>query len=212
VHDWAYLWAWEERRAELVQEAEHRRLVRELHEARKVRVKERSGDGYAELRDGGIEVRWGLLEDEPRIVELLELNGMPRWIAIEARYIVAEKDGEILAAMRCRTERKRLLLGLQVTDPWAEERPLAVALYVGAGELALEMGVTEVVARPFPHVGDYPRETGYRRRGLREWQLEATRYGEIREEVTLGRWQRLLGLLGATAVPFVGLLRKQGGG
>jgi hypothetical protein len=209
VHDWAYLWAWEERRAELVQEAEHRRLVRELPEAHKARAKERSGDGYAELRGGGIEIRWGLLEDEPRIVELLELNGMPRWIAVEERYIVAEKDGEVLAAMRYRTEPKRLLLGPQVTDPWAEERPLAVALYAGAGELAREVGVTEVIARPFPHVGDYTREAGYRRRGLREWRLGATRYCEIREEVTVGSWQRLLGLLGATAVPFVGLLRKQ---
>jgi hypothetical protein len=46
VHDWANLWAWEERRAELVREVERRRLVRELREARGSRVEERSGDGY----------------------------------------------------------------------------------------------------------------------------------------------------------------------
>jgi hypothetical protein len=190
-----------------VREAEHRRLVRELREARKARAEERLDEGYVELSDGAVEVRWGLLEDEPKIADLLELNGMPRWIAFEERYIVAEKDGEILAALRYQTEPKRLLLGLLVTDPWAEERLLAVALYAGAGELAQEMGVGEVLVRHFPH-GDYPREAGYRRRGRREWWLDATQYGEIYEESGVGRWQRLFRLLGITAVPFVGLLRE----
>jgi hypothetical protein len=207
VHDWATFGPWERRREELMREAERGRLVRGLREARKARAKERSGDGHAELRDNGIEVRWGLLEDEPKIADLLELNGMPRWIAFEERYIVAEADGKILAVMRYRTESKRLLLGLLVTDPWAEERPLAIALYVGAGKLAREMGATEVLARPFPH-RDYPREAGYRRWGRREWRLDATRYGEIREELTAGRWKGLFELLGVTAVPFVGLLRE----
>ena len=100
------------------------------------------------------------------------------------------------------------MLGLLVSDPWAEERPLAVALYAGAGELAREMGVAEVIARTFPYLGDYPREAGYRRRGRREWRLDAMRYGETRDEPATGRWKRLFGLLGATAVPFVGLLRE----
>lgn len=207
MHDWAISWAWEDRRAELVREADHRRLVRELREARRLRVEGPSGGCYTELRDGRIEVRWGLLEDEPKIADLLELNGMPRWIAFEERYIVAERDGEIRAAMRYRMEPKRLLLGLLFTDPWTEERPLAVALYAGAGELAREMAVGAVISRPFPCVGDYPREAGYRQRGLREWRLDATRYGEVREEPTVSRWQRLFG---ATAVPFIGLLRNQG--
>ncbi len=208
MHDWAGFWAWEERREELVREVERRRLVRGLREAREARAEERSGGGYAELRGGGIEVRWGFLEDEPKIAKLLELNGMPHWIAFEERYIVAEKDGEILAAVRYRTESKRLFLGLLVSDPGAEERPFAVALYAGAGELAREMGVGEVIARPFPSVIDYPREAGYRRRGRREWRLDAARYGEIREEPAAGRWKRLFELSGATAVPFVGLLRE----
>jgi hypothetical protein len=206
VHDWAAYRAWKERHEELVREAENRWLVRELREARD---EERSGDGHTGLGDGGIEVRLGLLEDEAEIADLLELNGMPRWVAFEGRYIVAEKDGEILAVLRYRTESKRLLLGLLVSNPWVEERPLAVALYAGAGELAREMGVTEVLARSCTH-GDYPHEAGYRRRGLREWRLDVVRRGEIREEPAVGMWQRLFGLLGATTAPFVGLVRKQG--
>lgn len=202
MHDWADFGVWEERRKELLREAESRRLARGLREAR---VERRSGEASVGLPEG-IEVRWGLLEDEPRVAEILELNGMPRWIAFEERYIVAEKDGEILAAMRYRTEKKRLLLGLLVSDPWTEEYPLAVALYAGAGELGREMGVGEIVARSFPYK-DYPREAGYRRLGRREWRLDPTRYGETRERAVAGRWKRLFGLLGVTAVPFVGLLR-----
>ena len=202
MRDWTGYGVWEERHKELIREAEHRRLVRGLREVRKEAP---SGEDYLRLPEG-IEVRWGLLEDEPGIAKLLELNGMPRWIAFEERHIVAEKEGEILAALRYRTEPKRLLLGSLVSDPWAEERPLAVALYAGAGELGREMGVGEIVARSFPYK-DYPREAGYRRRGRREWRLDPTRYGETREQPVAGRWKRLFGLLGVTAVPFVGLLR-----
>src|SRR5215210_4642889 len=133
-----------------MREAEGRRLARGLREAR---MEKRSGGASVGLPEG-IEVRWGLLEDESRVADILELNGMPRWIAFEERYIVAEKDGEILATMRYRTEKERLLLGLLVSDPWAEEQPLAVALYARAGELAREIGVGEVIARPFPQVDD----------------------------------------------------------
>jgi hypothetical protein len=200
VRDWTDFGVWDERHKELLREAEDRRLARRLREAR---AEEMRGEDYAELLEG-IEVRWGLLEDEPRIAEILELNGMPRWIAFEERYIVAEKGGEILAALRYRTERKRLLLGLLVSDPWAEEHPLAVALYAGAGELAQEMGVGEVFARPFPYIGDYPREAGYRRRGRREWRLDATLALEDREEIPAGGWRRALALLGVLGVPFFG--------
>jgi hypothetical protein len=203
VDAWARFGIWEERHKELLQEAERRRLARGLREARKAVEEERSGEAPVELPKR-IEVRWGLLEDEPRIADILELNGMPRWIAFEERYIVAERDGKILAALRYRTEAKRLLLGLLVSDPWAEERPLAVALYARTGELAREIGVGEIVARPFPYAGDYPREAGYRRWGRREWRLDATLTPEDREEIPAAGWRRALALLGVLAVPFFG--------
>ena len=61
----------------------------------------------------GIEVRWGLREDEAYVAELLELNGKPRPLAFEERFIVAvaEPEGELLAALSYRTASKRLLLG-----------------------------------------------------------------------------------------------------
>jgi hypothetical protein len=203
VHDWAGFGAWEGRREELLREAERERLVRGLREAREGRVASGSHERCVEAPEG-IEVRWGLLEDEAKIADLLELNGMPRWVAFEERYVVAEKDGEILAALRYRTEPKRLLLGLLICDPWAEEHPLAVALYDGAGELAQEMGVGEVLARLFPHA-DYPREAGYRRQD-REWRLEVAGRGETREEPAAGRWRRLFGV---PAVPFFGAFSRR---
>ena len=126
-------------------------------------------------RQEKIEVRWGLYEDEVRIGELLELNGQPRGAASEERFIVAERDRHLAAAMQYSTESKRLLLGLLFSDPWVEERPLAVALYAGAGELAREMGAREVHARWVPHPGDYPYEAGYRRRFLGGWHLNTRR-------------------------------------
>jgi hypothetical protein len=200
VHNWADFGVWEERRKELMREAEGRRLARGLREAR---AEKRSGEAPVEVPEG-IEVRWGLLEDEPKVADILELNGMPRWIAFEERYIVAEKDGRMLAAIRYRTKKKRLLLGLLVSDPWIEERPLAVALYAGAGELAREMGVGEIVARPFPYAGDYPREAGYRRRGRREWRLDTAGSLESQRELPASGWRRAFALLGVLAVPFFG--------
>ena len=201
MHGWAEFGAWEGRHEELLREAEHERLARE---ARVNGSREESGVEVPEE----IEVRWGLLEDEAKIADLLELNGMPRWVAFEERYVVAERDGEILAALRYRTEKGRLSLGLLISDPWVEERPLALALYAGARELAREMDVGEILACPFPHA-DYPGEAGYRRRGRRSWRLDVSRSGEGGQEAGGGRWRRLLALFGAPAVPFVGLVRKQ---
>ena len=115
----------------MLREAERERLARGLREAHKAQAAGRRGEDRGE-----------------------DLNGMPRWLAFEERYVVAERSGKILAALRYRTESKRLLLGLLVGDPWAEERPLAVALYAGAGRLAREMGVGEILARPFPRATD----------------------------------------------------------
>ncbi len=187
------------RREELLREAAERRLARATRE------------GPEDLGGENLAVRWGLAEDEPAVAGLLELNGMPRWVAYEERFVVVETDGKVLGALRYRTESKRLLLGLLVADPWAGEGRLARALYVGAGELARELGVGVVIARTFPHFADYPRGAGYRRRGRRgEWRLDVARSVEDRAEPATGRWRRLLALFGLPAVPFVGLLRKQG--
>jgi hypothetical protein len=125
----------------------------------------------------GVTVRWGFAEDERAIADLLELNGMPRWISFEDRFMVAEKDGKLLGAVRYRTESKRLILGLLVVDPWAGEERLARALYRGAGVLACELGVREVVASASR--AGYSARAGYRRRG-RGWHLDVRRLPKVR--------------------------------
>ena len=105
----------------------------------------------------------GSCRGRARIVELLDLNGMPRRAASEEQYVVAEEDGQLLAAVAYRTESKRLHLGAVVADPWAGERELAVALYAGARGLAHEMGVLEILSGRKGNMA-YLREAGYRRR------------------------------------------------
>jgi hypothetical protein len=170
VNTWADAWfrfrGWRERRRALLREEQERALAREA-------ARVRTAFAAAEERPGTtVEVRWGLPADEPAVAELLELNGMPRWVAFEERFIVAEDDGKVLGALRYRTESKRLLLGLLVVDPWAGEERLARALYAGAGDLARELGVLEVVASAAR--AGYAGEAGYRRRG-RDWRLDAAR-------------------------------------
>jgi hypothetical protein len=138
----------------------------------------------------GLNVRWGLCEDAEAIAELMELNGMCRPLAFEEQFMVAERGGKVMGALRYRTEPKLLMLGLLISDPWAEERPLAVALYPGAGELAREMGVREVRAHSVLHAGDYPYEAGYRWRYPGGWYLDATRPLCRREGLPAGRWRR----------------------
>lgn len=149
---------------------------------------------------GEVEVRWGLVEDEAGLSELLQLNGMPCSLAFEERFIVAEVDGRLLAALQYRTYSKRLLLGRLVVDPWAEEPALAVALYAGAGELARDIGVADVLARPV-YRANYPYEAGYRRRG-RGWRLNTARPLESSGELPANGWRRVVALLGVLAVPF----------
>jgi predicted GNAT family acetyltransferase len=159
------------RQAELLREAERRRIARAL-------TRFRGGDvaRLGSVGTEGIGVRWGLAGDEPAVAELLELNGMPRWISFEERFVVAEEGGRVLGALRYRTESKRLILGLLVVDPWAGEERLARALYRGAGELAREMGVSEVLASASP--ARYPGMVGYHRRG-RSWRLDVTRLPSV---------------------------------
>ena len=149
---------------------------------------------------GEIEVRWGLAEDEDLIAELLDLNGMSRWIALEERFIVAEEKGEVLAALSYRLAPKRLLLGFLIADPRVEERLLATTLYAGVVTLAREAGIGEVRARANPY-DNYPCEVEYRRwRGA--WRSDTVLPFEVRGELPMGGWRRIFALLGVVAVPF----------
>ena len=177
-----------ERRRDLLREAGERRLARLARE----------GDGGSGA-DREIAVRWGREADDEEVAGLLQLNGMPRWIAFEERFVVAERDGKIVAALRYRMEPKRLVLGLLVADPWAGERDLATALYAGAGELAREIGARDVLAQA--GAPDYLAEAGYRWHG-RGWHLDATRPVVRREQLPAGGWRRVVAMLGVVAVPF----------
>ena len=159
------------RQEELLREAEERRIARALR-----RFRRGKGDEGGPVEGGGVEVRWGLAGDEEAVADLLELNGMPRWISFEERFLVAQRDGKVLGAVRYRTESKRLILGLLVVDPWAGEEWLASALYRGAGELAREIGAHEVVASASQ--ARYPGRAGYRRRG-RGWRLDVRRLSGV---------------------------------
>ena len=192
---WSEYKAWRERRRELLGEEQERALAREARRVREVFA-------AAEASGPGVGVRWGLAEDGARVAGLLELNGMPRWVAFEERFIVAEgARGRLLAAMRDRTESKRLILGLPVVDPWAGERRMMGALYEGAARLAREIGVTEVVARPTGPAKDVQagslREAGWRR----DFLSDAVRTHAV-SELPRGGWRRLAALLGVAAVPF----------
>ena len=186
------------RQEELLREAEERRIARAL---RRLRRSEREGKHGVQEELEGVEVRWGLAEDEPAVADLLELNGMPRWISFEERFVVAQEDGKVVGAVRYRTESKRLLLGLLVVDPWAGEERLARVLYAGAADLARELGAEEVVASA-ARTG-YPGSAGYRRRG-RDWRIDVVPTLDACGEVAKGGWRRVLSLFGELPVPFHG--------
>jgi hypothetical protein len=184
---------WQE---ELLREAEERRIARALRKARRS-VKEDRRSATRELE--GLKVGWGLAEKEPAVAELLELNGIPRWVAFEERFIAAQKDGKVLGAVRYRMESKRLLLGLLVVDPWAGEERLAVALYRDSRELAREIGAGEVITS-VSRAG-YPGLAGYQRWG-RGWRLDTTR-----NSGAAGR-HRPSGMFGALAMPLYRTFRR----
>lgn len=85
-----------ERREGLLREAEERRLVGALRRARRA-AEEGREDEASGFED--VEVLWGVAEDEPSVAGLLELNGMPRWIAFEERFVVAKRNGKVLGAL-----------------------------------------------------------------------------------------------------------------
>ena len=190
---------WRERRRELLREAQERHLVGEARKARKIRE---ASVLTKKKRPGAVEVRWGLLEDEANVAELLELNGMPRWVAFEERFVVAERDGAVLAAVCYRTEPKRLRLGLLVADPWAGERSLAVSLYAGARKLAVELGVGDIVARIDQGRAAYLHEAGYYRWGG-GWRMDLSRPVERHGGLSAGGWRGRIASMDALVRAFL---------
>lgn len=132
------------------------------------------------MRDArGIEVRWGREGDEAAVGDLLELNGMSRRGAFEERFIVAERGGKVLAAIRAEAVPGKMSLGAFAADLRVGEREFAVAVYCGARKLAKELGIGEVRADALRY-GSYPREAGYRR-WIGGWRLDVARAPEPRE-------------------------------
>jgi hypothetical protein len=157
-------WWFTGRHQELLREASQERLAQELRRARKSSAEGLPTSGATSPAETRTEVRPGLAKDAPRIAELLELNEIPRWVAFEERFIIAEENGKLAAVLRFREDSERLYLGLLVTDPWAEEHSVAVALYAGARVIARGLGLREIRARTRQHE-THPREVGYRRWG-----------------------------------------------
>ena len=184
-----------------------RRLLREQQERALERERRRACEAFAPAGvPADLEVRWGLVGDEEGIAELLELNGIPSWVAFEERFIVAEAkpDGLVLAAVRYSTDSERLLLGLLVADPWRGERRLAAVLYAGAAGLAREIGVRQVRARLPAFQDAYPGDAGYRRRGrYRRLDMDTPpRPSGERSDRRKGWWRRMVALWGHGHVPF----------
>nr|MDP9475848.1 hypothetical protein [Actinomycetota bacterium] len=140
--------------------------------------------------------------DEAALRDLLDLDGMPRWLAAEERFLVLERGGDLLAALEYRVCGGCLVLGPVVADPWAGERWVARVLYAEAHALAKEMGLRGVEASNAVS-GDYPYEVGYLK-GSSGWRLGAYDALKLRGELPEGGWRRALALLGlgAQAVPF----------
>ena len=171
-------------REALLRETEERRLARSLREARRSAARRLEAVGG---QDDAVKVRWGLHADDEKVAELLELNGMPRWVAFEERFVVAERDGVVLAALSYRTEPKRMLLGRLVVDPWVGERGFAVALYAGVQHLAREVCVREIRAISDRHTS-YLREAGYRRWAT-GWRLDVAESSPKDRGHSMRRWR-----------------------
>ena len=167
------------RHEELIREADQQRLARGARRTRKLRARAEESEARRASPRQHPAVRLGLASDAWRIAALSELNGMPRWVAFEERFIVVEEGRALTAAMRFREGAERLYLGLLITDPWADEHSVAVALYSGARAIAGGLGLREVRAQTRGHE-TYLREAGYR--GWRGGWTCATRPAEATHE------------------------------
>ena len=147
MHGLADWWYFTRRHQDLLEEAGWIRWVRDLSRARMGRRGE-SSTGDSEVPTGRrTQVRRGLVGDAPRIADLIEQNGIPRWVAFEERFILAEERGRLVAVLRFREGPECLFLGLLVAEPRAEEGSVAVDLYNGARVMARELGLQEIRAR-----------------------------------------------------------------
>ena len=156
----------------------HKELLREASRERQAglrRTREAAGKGPpTDTAAGWPDVRRGLVEDASRIADLLERRGIPRWVAFEGRFIVAERDGRIVAVLRFRQETELLHLGLLVAAiARVDEDPLAAALYAYARTAARELGAGGVRAVTGRHQAHLAR-AGYRLR-KEGWRLDLDR-------------------------------------
>jgi len=199
---WADYRAWRKRREELLAEEQDRALARE---ARRMREAFASAEGG----EPAVEVRWGLAEDGARVADLLELNGMPRWVAFEELFVVAAERGEVTAAVRYQAGRERLLLGLLVADPWRDRGALAEVLYSGARALAWESGIPRVVARgpENPH----PEQEADFCRGGRDLQADATAVSASFPRPSGCPWRRARSFCGRLAISAFGTTTDEAG-
>lgn len=139
---------------------------------------------------GGIEVRWSLPEDRNRIGDLLEVGDLPRWLAAKENFLVAERDGDIIAALEYRMAYGQLVLGILVSDLFVDQRVVARALYTEAHAMAWVMGVEKIRALPTMQ-GEYPGEAGYSRWN-NCWRLNVTRAPRSAEELSRDNWRKRL--------------------
>ncbi|SMC03824.1 hypothetical protein SAMN00767673_0790 [Rubrobacter radiotolerans DSM 5868] len=100
----------------------------------------------------GLRGRRGSREDAAAVSELMDLNGLPRWVAYEESFVVAEGCRGAAGLFGAVLYRLRyggggaLVLGRPVVDPWADERSVCRALYDGAERLRRELGLGRTVA------------------------------------------------------------------
>lgn len=143
------------RREELLHEAGQKRLAGAGRSPEEIKP-------AADFEESHVEVRRGSAEDMLRISDFLEFNGIPRWVAFEERFIVAEEGGRLVAAMRFREDPEKLRLGLLAIGPFPGQRRLAVALYSGAKAMACGLGLGEVRIHGDSH-RTHPRAAGFHR-------------------------------------------------
>jgi hypothetical protein len=154
-----HLWLARDRCEELLREAARARLVGRL---RRVREGGEPSIGRTVGVREKTEVRLGRDDDAAQISRLLDLRGVPSWVALEERFLVAERGGRIVAVARFRQDGQWLYLGFFATNPRTDEGSLAACLNSGARAVARELGLRGVrTTRPTP-----PRQASEKGAGI----------------------------------------------